>query len=162
MFGTKSRLFRGHLVLVAVMLLTACVSSNEATKEAEKETAKPPEVALQERAQAYWEAKRTGDLATAYRMEMPEEGSDRPNLSLAAYAAQGKRSERAQLVGVKIKEVKVEGDEGLVTMDYAQAIYFFGKAHVMEGSTVDRWQRVDGQWYHVLPAPPDQQSATKE
>lgn len=152
MRGTSLVGFLSGLALLSIMSSVGCATTSPETKAESR-------AALEKRAEAYWEAQRINDMATVYRMEIPAESSGKQAPPVAAYSSRGKRGQQSDLVGFKIKDVQVDGNKGMVDVEYAHAIYFFGKPHVTETKVKDRWKRVDGEWYHL---PPGRKKASSE
>ncbi len=99
---------------------------------------------LEERVQAYWEARKKRDFATAYRFEDPKMGMDRE-----AYI-QRMKSGQVVCVSVRIKEIQKEGDRATVRLDMIYTIPPFITKNIRTTHT-DFWFREDGgQWYHRM------------
>lgn len=122
----------------AVLILAAACATTPPPPLTEEE-------AVRQRAQAYWDARVKMDVERFYALESPE---FRKHVSLAVYAKNysGEIMYRAAKVG----KVDIEGDEAKVEV-HLRFVFFAGARGGMASRLMDRWQRVEGQWYHVWP-----------
>lgn len=109
-------------------------------------TLQTPEESLQQRAQAFWDARKINDELSAYKYEAE---SLQPGSTLQNYL---KGSGRIEYRSVEIKSVKLisptEG-EALVAVSYALPGTPITKPFA---STLrDQWTNIDGRWYHIKP-----------
>jgi len=99
-------------------------------------------VSLEERVKAYWEARTKGHVDQAYEFEAPL-AMDKP-----AYAKWVSLSPVAFKTFV-IKDLKENGDEAEVRL---QVEYLLpGLSRSASSSMLDKWVRIRGRWYHMLP-----------
>jgi uncharacterized protein YchJ len=102
---------------------------------------------LERMAKAYWKARVEGELATAFSFEDP-----------VRQKALGKKGYRRKIdARLNWKEVQVENvrilpggelaDVELVVRYEARVI---GEPIAVTSRATDHWQKLDGQWYHVL------------
>lgn len=108
-----------------------------------------PEESLQQRAQAFWDARKINDELTAYKYEAE---SLQPGSTLQNYL---KGSGRIEYRSVEIKSVKLisptEGEAHVV------ASYTLAGTPITKPFTStlrDQWTNIDGRWYHIKPSKP--------
>lgn len=107
---------------------------------------KTPEQALTERVNKYWTAVKLRDIATLYPLE-----ADSVDGSLTAADAKKKYNSKTAVLGYKIRNITIDGENALVALDTENLLPQFHKpfTHII----MDRWVLIDGEWYHKL-APP--------
>jgi len=146
--GRGWQIYVGVVVLAALASLVACAGvpvSGTPPSQAERPAKSDAEV-LRERAQAYWQARLMDDMPKAYTFEQP---GLRGRWSVLEYV-------RNVSLGIKataadVTEVRIDGDMADVYVDVQgrQMIPGWDKI-VMRTTLVDDWQKIDGQWYHVI------------
>lgn len=103
--------------------------------------AQTPEEALRERATAYWQARVTGDLASAYGFE----AGARPGGGLTPYNY-AKMGAGMNLTRLKVLDARVEGDKGVV--EISAMLHSPLMAQPFPQRMEDPWVLMEGVWYH--------------
>lgn len=98
--------------------------------------------ALRERAEAFWAARVAGDVIKAYEYEKVKATGQ---VTLANYARKGGLVYRkAEVRGVELGQ----GDVATVKVYIEYLLPGMGQ-HLIKGVIDDRWERIDGRWYHA-------------
>ena len=131
--GSRMR-FGRIAVLLAALLLVACASP-EQRRAADLE-------ALRARAQAFWAARMAGDVIKAYEYEKVKATGA---ASLSAYARKGglvyKKAE--------VRRVEPKSDTVAIVKVYIEYLLPGMGQHLIKGEIDDRWEKLQGQWYHA-------------
>ncbi len=107
-------------------------------------SATPDTESLRERAQAYWNAKLSGDLVTTWNFE---ETRVRGQLTLAQYAKSG----GMMFTKIVITDVRIDSNgKGIVTMDTEYFVPGLRGKKPLQQTLTDPWKWIDNQWYHEL------------
>lgn len=127
----------GAAAIVSAVALAGCATTGAGgTPSGDKE-------ALKKRAEAYWALMRTNDKLAAWAYEAQ---SKDPKGSLEGYMKRGGVTYEV----AEVRDVRsIEGDKAIVDVFIrysAPLIRIKGQEAVAQ----DEWQRIDGQWYHVL------------
>ena len=122
--------------ILGVVLLWGCATM----------VSKPPEQALLERAQSYWQARRLHDLQTAYAME----SAAQPRGTMTAFDYTQRFRNSATLHTSKIQKVTVNGSQGEVLVAVELMLPMAGRPIIKDTSRAV-WVRIDGVWYHRTP-----------
>ncbi|MGE0824450.1 MAG: hypothetical protein AB7P18_20330 [Candidatus Binatia bacterium] len=103
-------------------------------------------VNLEERVKAYWEARTKGQAELAFEFEAP--GSiDKPTYLKKILTAP------VAFTSCTIQSIKENGNEAEVVL---RAEYLLpGLSRPVSSSMMERWVRINGQWYHDLPVGSD-------
>jgi len=128
-----------RLGILGIVLLWGCATM----------ASKPPEQALLERAQSYWEARRLHDLQTAYAME----STAQPRGTMTAFDYAQRFRNRAALHTTEIQNVTVNGNQGEVLVALEMMLPIRGRAIVKDTSR-QAWVRIGGVWYHQTSTQP--------
>lgn len=121
-------------LLVAV--LGGCATMGQPSPESDR-------AALQQRAQAYWNAIRTNDRVAAWAYE---EVSKDPNWTLEGYLKRGGVAYEA----VEVRGVRsIEGETAVVDVWMRYGVPML-RLKGQELEVQDDWRRIDGVWHHVL------------
>ncbi len=112
---------------------------------------KPPEQALLERAQSYWQARRLHDLQTTYAME----STAQPRGAMTAFDYARRFQNRATLHTSKIQKVTVNGSQGEVLVAVEMMLPIAGRA-IIKDTSREAWVRIGGVWYHQTSMQPPQ------
>lgn len=137
--ATRRRVVMGIMVPLAVAALAGCAANSRgapASLESEK-------TVLLQRAKAYWALVLVNDSIAAWPYES---ASKDKSLTLEAYVKRGGVAYDA----VEVRSVRsVEGDAAVVElwMRYSVPILRLKNKETM---VEDRWERIDGIWYHSL------------
>lgn len=108
---------------------------------------------LEERTQAYWEARVKGKVEQTFKFEKP--GS----IEQIAYVKKLSTSP-VTLTGSTIRSIKEKGDEAEVEL---QVQYLLpGLSRSVSSSMLDKWVKIEGQWYHLLPLAGDDGTSSEE
>ena len=97
---------------------------------------------LEEQVKAYWEARTKGQAEQAYEIEAPGR-TDKPTYLKKVLTAP------VAFTAVTIQEVKEKGDEAEVELRVEYLLP--GLSRSASSSMLDKWVKVRGRWYHVLP-----------
>jgi hypothetical protein len=123
--------------VVSAVALAGCATTGSAV------SAGGDKEAVRKRAEAYWALMRTNDKVAAWAYEAQ---SKDPNGSLEGYMKRGGITYDV----VEVRDVRsIEGDKAVVDvfMRYSAPLL---RIKGQEAVAQDEWQRIDGQWYHVL------------
>lgn len=121
-------------LLVAV--LGGCATMGQPSPESDR-------AALQQRAQAYWNATLTNDRVAAWAYE---EVSKDPNWTLEGYLKRGGVAYEA----VEVRGVRsIEGETAVVDVWMRYGVPML-RLKGQELVVQDDWRRIDGVWHHVL------------
>lgn len=134
--------------MLAGVILSGCATLSPEQSEA----------ALRQRVDAYWQARQINDAPTIYRMEAGSlDGSLAPG---------GVASSVFSLRNVQIGQVTHDHEAGEAGVEIVAEVMmatpgFMGRW--LKQKIVDRWVRIDGQWYHrtVRPFAPRDEDAKK-
>lgn len=123
--------------IVSAVALAGCATTGSAvSSDGDKE-------ALKKRAEAYWALVRTNDKLGAWAYEAQ---SKDPKGSLEGYMKRGGITYDV----VEVREVRsIEGDKAIVDVFMRYSVPL-ARIRGQEAVAQDEWQRIDGQWYHVL------------
>lgn len=127
---------RAAAAMSAVALAGCATTGSAVSSGGDKE-------AVRKRAEAYWALMRTNDKVAAWAYEAQ---SKDPNGSLEGYMKRGGITYDV----VEVRDVRsIEGDKAVVDvfMRYSAPLL---RIKGQEAVAQDEWQRIDGQWYHVL------------
>lgn len=110
-------------------------------------------VTLEERAQAYWEARAKGKVEQAFKFEKPG--------SIEQFAYLKKLSTSpVTFTASEIRSIKEKDDEAEVEL---QVQYLLpGLSRSVSSSMLDKWVKIEGQWYHLLPLAGDDGTSSEE
>lgn len=100
---------------------------------------------LIERVRTYWDARKNGDFATQYKVDLISISKD---LTPEEYA---KRARAAEILSYKIKDVQIneEKNEAMVRLQAEVKMKVAGfSSKPLEKLLVDWWVFVDNDWYH--------------
>ena len=98
---------------------------------------------LEERIKAYWEVRTKGQAEQAYEFEAPGR-MDKPTYLKRVLTSP------VAFKAATIKEIKEQGDEAEVELHVE---YFLpGLSRSASSSMLDKWVKVRGRWYHMLPS----------
>jgi hypothetical protein len=136
--GRRERLSRLFALSTVLMVASAC---------SEKVTP------LEERAQAYWEARVKGKVEKAFTFEKP--GS----IEHFTYLKKLSTSHVTFTASV-IQSIQEKDDEAEVEL---QVHYLLpGLSRSVSSSMLDKWVKIEGQWYHLLPLAGDGGTSSEE
>jgi hypothetical protein len=108
---------------------------------------------LEERAQEYWQARAKGKVEQAFAFEKP--GS----IEQATYFKKLVAS-HVTFTSFVIQSIKEKDDEAEVEL---QVQYLLpGLSRSVSSSMLDKWVKIDGQWYHLLPLAGDDGTSLEE
>jgi hypothetical protein len=108
---------------------------------------------LEERIQAYWEARVKGKVEQAFTFEKP--GS----IEQLAYLKKLSTSP-VTFTASAIRSVREKDDEAEVEL---QVQYLLpGLSRSVSSSMLDKWVKIKGQWYHLLPLAGDDGTSSEE
>ena len=110
--------------------------SHEVMASNDKET-------LKEAASKYWNSRLTGDVVACYQLEEP---GFRKKVPLSQYAKAGNIIYK----DVKIDKINIQRDVGTVKVKISYIIPALGSRMVFPDTVVDKWKKVEGEWYHVM------------
>ncbi len=132
---------RAILTAFVALFLSACASLGT-------EQPSPSEARLLERAQQYWEARRTGDVFTFFAMESEGRPGGWITPIIASRMGQG-----MQIESFSLGDVAIDGDSARVML--SAQVRFLAMASVgspvFDQTVVDQWRWIDGDWYHYTP-----------
>jgi len=139
---------RQHLAVLgaclALGLQTACTSMPEKVDTSSGTPKATSQEALLQRARAYWAAIQSNDALAAWPYE---EVSQNPNWTLQAYV---KRAGGIVYDAIEVREVQsVEGERAGIQIWMKFTVPMVRVKQ--EGSLIDEWRLINGQWYHVRP-----------
>jgi len=127
----------------AATVMSAVVLAGCATAGAGGGSPEGDKAALTKRAQAYWALVQANDKLGAWAYEAQ---SKDPSGSLEGYMKRGGITYEV----VEVREVRsIEGDKAVVDVFMRYSVPLI-RIKGQEAVTQDEWQRIDGQWYHVL------------
>ncbi len=110
-------------------------------------------VALEERAQAYWQAREKGKVEQAFTFEKP--GSIEQSTYLKKLA-----TSHVAFTSVVIRSIQERDDGAEVEL---QVQYLLpGLSRSVSSSMLDKWVKIKGQWYHLLPLAGDDGTSSEE
>ena len=108
---------------------------------------------LEERAQEYWQARAKGKVEQAFAFEKPgsiEQPTYLKKLSTSPVI----------FTASEIRSVREKNDEAEVEL---QVQYLLpGLSRSVSSSMLDKWVKIDGQWYHLLPLAGDDGTSSEE
>jgi hypothetical protein len=108
---------------------------------------------LEERAQAYWEARVKGKVEQAFTFEKP--GSIEQPIYLKKLS-----TSPVIFTASEIRSVREKDDEAEVEL---QVQYLLpGLSRSVSSSMLDKWVKIKGQWYHLLPLAGDDGTSSEE
>ena len=107
---------------------------------------------LEERVKAYWEARAKGQIEQAYEFEEP--GGQAKTKYMKAMLAMPVAFRQCT-----VESIKESGDEAEVALRVEFLLP--GLSRSASSSMLDKWVKVRGRWYHVLP-PAGEDSASPE
>jgi hypothetical protein len=139
----KARGYGGLLLLLALAIFAGCAAPQTvATPD--------PGRRLKERVAQYWDARVRGDTVETYRLHPP---AFREAVTLSAFA-QGRGA--TTIFDYEVKNVKIDGDEGVVAVRYNYTVVHPMLAKPVEprwGETEEQWVSIDGEWYRKFRFP---------
>lgn len=136
--GRSDRLSMLFALSMVLMVASAC-----------SEKAAP----LEERAKAYWQAREKGKVEQAFAFEKP--GSIEQSTYLKKLA-----TSNVTFTSCVIRSIKEKGDEAEVEL---QVQYLLpGLSRSVSSSMLDKWVKIKGQWYHLLPLAGDDGTSSEE
>jgi hypothetical protein len=108
---------------------------------------------LEERVQAYWQAREKGKVEQAFTFEKP--GSIEQPTYLKKLA-----TSHVTFTSCVIQSIKEKDDEAEVEL---QVHYLLpGLSRSVSSSMLDKWVKIEGQWYHLLPLAGDDGTSSEE
>ncbi|NOT53068.1 MAG: hypothetical protein HOP18_00540 [Deltaproteobacteria bacterium] len=108
---------------------------------------------LEERARAYWQAREKGKLEQAFAFEKP--GSIEQSTYLKKLA-----TSQVTFTSCVIQSIQERDDEAEVEL---QVQYLLpGLSRSVSSSMLDKWVKIEGQWYHLLPLAGDDGTSSEE
>jgi len=108
---------------------------------------------LEERAQAYWQARAKGKVEQAFAFEKP--GSIEQSTYLKKLV-----TSHVTFTSCVIQSIKEKDDEAEVEL---QVQYLLpGLSRSVSSSMLDKWVKIEGQWYHLLPLARDDGTSSDE
>jgi len=108
---------------------------------------------LEERAQAYWQARAKGKVEQAFAFEKP--GSIEQSTYLKKLV-----TSHVTFTSCVIQSIKEKDDEAEVEL---QVQYLLpGLSRSVSSSMLDKWVKIEGQWYHLLPLAGDDGTSSEE
>jgi len=108
---------------------------------------------LEERAQAYWQARAKGKVGQAFVFEKP--GSIEQSTYLKKLV-----TSHVTFTSCVIQSIKEKDDEAEVEL---QVQYLLpGLSRSVSSSMLDKWVKIEGQWYHLLPLAGDDGTSSEE
>jgi len=108
---------------------------------------------LEERAQAYWQARAKGKVEQAFAFEKP--GSIEQSTYLKKLV-----TSHVTFTSCVIRSIKERDDEAEVEL---QVQYLLpGLSRSVSSSMLDKWVKIEGQWYHLLPLAGDDGTSLEE
>lgn len=113
--------------LIAVSVLAGCEKS----------------IPLEERVQAYWDARKARNFVASYKMEDPRSGIDE-NRYISRLA-----SGKVVYESVNIAEIQREESQAQVTLEIAYSVPGLPKS--VKSRLREMWYRIGRQWYHQMP-----------
>jgi outer membrane lipoprotein-sorting protein len=132
--SVKRSLFCASCIAMCVMFLLGCVSS--AQKRSDQDAS------LVELAEQYW-TKRLVELDYKFTFNLELE---KDSLSFSEYCEKVKRSQRFNCSSVKIKEVIIEDDKGIVYLNVECCMPFLSKPYALPINDV--WLYESNRWKH--------------
>lgn len=136
--GQRERLFMLFALSMVLMVASAC-----------NEKLAP----LEERVQAYWQAREKGKVEQAFALEKP--GSIEQSIHLKKLV-----TSPITFTSVAIRSIKEKDDEAEVEL---QVHYLLpGLSRSVSSSMLDKWVKIEGQWYHLLPLAGDDGTGSEE
>ncbi|MSQ47164.1 MAG: hypothetical protein EXR78_02060 [Deltaproteobacteria bacterium] len=108
---------------------------------------------LEERVQAYWQAREKGKVEQAFAFEKP--GSIEQSIHQKQLA-----TSPVTFTSAVIRSIKEKDDEAEVEL---QVQYLLpGLSRPVSSSMLDKWVKIEGQWYHLLPLAGDDGTRSEE
>ena len=108
---------------------------------------------LEERAQTYWQAREKGKVEQAFAFEKP--GSIEQSTYLKKLV-----TSHVTFTSCVIQSIKEKDDEAEVEL---QVQYLLpGLSRSVSSSMLDKWVKIEGQWYHLLPLAGDDGTSSEE
>ena len=142
--GASSRRDRREILFALFALSTVLVVASACSEKV---------ATLEERAQAYWEARVKGKVEQAFTFEKP--GS----IEHLAYLKKLSIS-HVTFTSSAIRSIKEKDDEAEVEL---QVQYLLpGLSRSVSSSMLDKWVKIEGQWYHLLPLAGDDGTSSEE
>lgn len=127
---------RAAAAMSAVALAGCATTGSAVSSGGDKE-------AVRKRAEAYWALMRTNDKLAAWAYEAQ---SKDPKGSLEGYMKRGGITYEV----AEVRDVRsIEGDKAIVDVFMRYSVPLI-RIKGQEAVAQDEWQRIDGQWYHVL------------
>jgi hypothetical protein len=130
---------RQFWILTAVLSLLA---SNTALAQTDVQ----PDARLRARVGEYWNAVVASDWATTFRMEKRPQAQEAPLDPMKYY--EKKHAEKRFSVA-RIDKIEQEGDRATAKVSGSQLLSLAGAVFNLPRFIESRWERVDGDWYHV-------------
>jgi hypothetical protein len=142
--GAYSRKGRREMLSMLFALSTVLMVASACTE-------KP--ATLEERAQAYWQARVKGKVEQAFTFEKP--GSIEQSTYLKRLV-----TSHVTFTSCVIQSIKEKDDEAEVEL---QVQYLLpGLSRSVSSSMLDKWVKIEGQWYHLLPLAGDDGTSSEE
>jgi hypothetical protein len=103
------------------------------------------EIALMQRANAYWEAIRVNDLQTAYQLE-----AETAVGNLLPHDVEVKPEWGLRVVQFRLGKIEIDGDMAEIDVTTILTMLEFNGNVFPGGTKKDVWTFVDGQWFHGM------------
>ena len=125
-----------------LMTILSLLASAAALAQTEVET----DARLKARVGDYWSAVVASDWASTFRMEKKPQGPEAPLDPLKYYE---KKRVQMRFRVARIDKIEQEGDRATAKISGSQLLSLAGAAFNLPRFVESRWERVDGDWYHV-------------
>ncbi len=129
-----------HAGVVRLFAIAAVMTATIVVADSPSE----PESALAARVAAYWQAIAARDLSTAYRIEKQAHARE---LDPFDYFEQ--QSAGIPLRAARVDNIEQDGDRATATITAASLVPLGGGVIEVPKRLESRWERLDGDWYHV-------------